>query len=68
MNANEVDVEDEVVIVRGDWAGQRGKVQNKCDLFPDGTSPPKALLTIRLAGPFQKVVQKNNFDVEKTVS
>lgn len=66
MNANEVDVSDKVVIVHGDWTGQKGRVESKVDLFPDGVSPPKALLTIRLRD-FQRTIQKNNLEVEKVL-
>ncbi len=64
MNANEVDVGDEVVISRGDWAGQTGKVSGKYQFPPDGDNPPKSLLTIYLVN-FGRTIQKNNLDVEK---
>lgn len=64
MDANKVDIADEVIVIRGDWAGQKGKVESKADLFPDGENPPKSLLTIRLES-FQHTIQKNNLDVEK---
>ena len=68
MNVKDVDVGDEVQIMRGDWAGQRGVVQTKCELMPDPSGLLRALLTIRLTGDFQRTIQKNNLDIEKIAS
>lgn len=66
MNAHDVDVGDEVVVTRGDWAGQNGKVVTKCELpVSPNDGQPIALFTIHLAGVFNKKIQKRNLDIEK---
>lgn len=67
MNTDEVDVGDEVRVIRGDWANQTGKVSGKYQFPPDGDNPPKSLLTIHLLN-FGRTIQKNNQDVEKIPS
>lgn len=63
MKASEVDVGDEVRIVRGDWANQVGVVTHKTELSLIPGEPQKALFNIRLDR-FSRNVQKSNLDVE----
>lgn len=63
MKANEIDVGDEVRIIRGDWANQVGVVTHKTELCLIPGEPRKALFNIRLDR-FSRSVQKNNLDVE----
>ncbi len=63
MNAEKVDVGDEVIITYGDWKGQRGRIEGKFDMTVAGVGEPKkALLTIRLAS--GGAVQKSNTAIE----
>ena len=64
MEAEKVDVGDEVVITQGDWTGQRGKIEGKFDMTVASVvgEPKKALLTVRLTS--GRSVQKNNTAVE----
>jgi hypothetical protein len=64
MNASEVDVSDDVKIVKGDWMGQEGHVTHKSVLMQVPGQEQKALLTVHL-NKFQRDIVKTNFDVEK---
>ena len=63
MDAEKVDVGDEVIITHGNWTGQLGKIESKFDMAVVGIGEPKkALLTVRLTS--GRAVQKSNTAIE----